>query len=213
MKRSRKRAPKLQAISERLTESFRFRASYLRCSFSIPSGHERCHGCSPATSRLPGCLSYEDHAGSSAETVSVQCGIAWTDVAVVRRVLVGSGGNVPRQWVRVPNNREFESFHSQWQAFVSGKVRESPLSIFEFMQTIFQRQWQEKFRWGTQMHVPAAALLNSEGLRSAGRSPAVDFWQAKDQTKLCGCRNYYHMHRRTDAAGSVSPMACRNSGS
>ena len=34
---------------------------------------------------------------------------------------------------------------------------------------------------------------------------SIAFWQARDQTKLCGSRNYYHMHRRTDAAGSVSP--------
>ena len=53
--------------------------------------------------------------------------------------------------------------------------------------------------------LPAASLLSSESLHSAGRSPAVDFWQARDQTKLCGSRNYYHMHRRTDDAASVSP--------
>ena len=90
-------------------------------------------------------------------------------------------------------SQTLESFHSQWQALVKGQVQEQPTSIFSCMEHIYQREWADKFRWRQAMHfvtwpeVPAAALLNSDGLRGAGRPPAVDLWH--HQKHDCGNRN------------------------
>ena len=79
------------------------------------------------------------------------------------------------------------------------------------MQDIYQNDWCEQFRWSEQhsfMTWPehsAAALFNSDSLRSAGRSPAVDFWKERGQ-RLCGQTNYLHIHIRTDGEKtSVDP--------
>ena len=80
------------------------------------------------------------------------------------------------------------------------------------MQDIYQNDWCEQFRWSEQhsfMTWPehsAAALFNSDSLRSAGRSPAVDFWKERGQ-RLCGQTNYLHIHIRTDGEKtSVDPF-------
>ena len=43
----------------------------------------------------------------------------------------------------------------------------------------------------------AGVIYNSESLRSAGRSPAADFWNQREK-KLCGNRNYFQIWVRTD---------------
>ena len=194
MTRSRKRAPKLERTSERLAEPTvqLFDAIWTRalpwlqsCSKQTAKYFQDAY----LTKTTPAALQkqFRCSAASPGQT-SLRFGGFWSGLV---GTYPGSGSGS----------------HSQWQALVSGKVHESPLSIFESMQTIFQKERQDKFRWRTQMHFVAWPELpaNSESLRSAGRSPAVDFWQARDQTKLCGSCNHYHMHRRTDDAASMSP--------
>ena len=85
----------------------------------------------------------------------------------------------------------------------------SPTKIFSIMQKLYTEEWSEKFRWGearsflTWPERFAEDLLNSQTLRSAGRSPAVDFWANRDK-KLSGQRNYFRVWRRTDPTTSCS---------
>ena len=71
------------------------------------------------------------------------------------------------------------------------------------MQALYQDDWQEKFAWGEQKifrtwpALPAEELLNSNALRNAGRSPAVDSWQGR-QKRLCGNTNHYQLYIRAD---------------
>ena len=78
-----------------------------------------------------------------------------------------------------------ESFHGYWQSRLSDKKRASPTQIFEVMQKVYEEDWCDKFSWSEERAFltwpaqPAAALLNSQSLRSAGRSPAVDYWHER----------------------------------
>ena len=97
-----------------------------------------------------------------------------------------------------------ESFHSYWQEAVKQSTRADPRAIFGRMERLFRDGWSEKFAWSearvfqTWPQCPAQELLNGQALRTAGRSPAVDFWNNREP-KLCGFRNYYKFHRRTDS--------------
>ena len=52
----------------------------------------------------------------------------------------------------------------------------------------------------------AGVLYNSESLRSAGRSPAADFWDQREK-KLCGNRNYFQIWVRTDGQKASADAA------
>ena len=56
--------------------------------------------------------------------------------------------------------------------------------------------WEEEKAFVTWPTRSAEALFNSQSLRSAGRSPAVDFWQSRE-LRLCGNRNYREVYIRT----------------
>lgn len=99
--------------------------------------------------------------------------------------------------------QSLESFHSYWQARIRAKARAKPTDILQYMQELYKDDWAQKFQWEqkrTFMTWPeksAAVLYNSEALRSAGRSPAADFWNEREK-KLCGNRNYFQIWVRTD---------------
>ena len=88
-----------------------------------------------------------------------------------------------------------ESFHAYWQSLVQKEARPSPVRIFDVMQRLYKDTFAHKYAWGqprTFGNIPkdhARCLINGAGLRSAGRSPAVDFW-AKREQQLDGTRNY-----------------------
>ena len=96
-----------------------------------------------------------------------------------------------------------ESFHSYWQGRVRAKARAEPTEIFACMQDLYKDDWSEKFSWQekraflTWPEKPSEALYNSASLRSAGRSPAVDFWHSRSP-RLCGSKNYFQCYIRTD---------------
>ena len=95
-----------------------------------------------------------------------------------------------------------ESFHSYWQTRIQAKARAKPTEIFQCMQDLYENDWAGKFQWQekrpfmTWPETSAEMLYNSESLRSAGRSPAADFWDGSK--KLCGNRNYCQLWVRTD---------------
>lgn len=105
--------------------------------------------------------------------------------------------------------QSLESFHSYWQNTVKGKVRQSPAEVFGAMETLFKEDWAKRFAWDeekafvTWPAISAEALFNSQSLRSAGRSPAVDFW-ANREPRLCGNRNYRQVYIRTGEPTSAS---------
>ena len=102
-----------------------------------------------------------------------------------------------------------ESFHSYWQDTVKGQLRQSPAEVFGAMEKLFENDWATKFAWGEEKVVvtwpagSAEALFNSQSLRSAGRSPAVDFWLNREP-RLCQNRNYRQVHIRTGEPSSTS---------
>lgn len=95
-----------------------------------------------------------------------------------------------------------ESHHSYWQNTVKAKVRQAPSEVFAAMENWFRDEWSGKFAWEEEKAFvtwptrSAEALFNSQSLRSAGRSPAVDFWQSRE-LRLCGNRNYREVYIRT----------------
>ena len=95
-----------------------------------------------------------------------------------------------------------ESFHAYWQNNVKAKVRQAPTEVFAAMEGLFRDEWADKFAWEEEKAFvtwptrSAEALFNSQSLRSAGRSPAVDFWQNRE-LRLCGNRNYREVYIRT----------------
>ncbi|CAE7390174.1 unnamed protein product [Symbiodinium necroappetens] len=97
-----------------------------------------------------------------------------------------------------------ESFHAYWQDAVRSSVRSDPRAIFARMEKLFHDDWAKKFEWEesrvfqTWPQYPAQELLNGQALRTAGRSPAVDFYTERGR-KLCGQCNHYKMYWRTDA--------------
>lgn len=99
-------------------------------------------------------------------------------------------------------SQTIESFHSHWQASLESNIRAAPARIFASMQEIFQEDFAERYAWGsvcdyfTPSGDEAPALYNSQSLRAAGRSPAVDFWNHRER-RLCGGHNYYKVHHRT----------------
>ena len=97
-----------------------------------------------------------------------------------------------------------ESFHAYWQDAVRASVRSDPRAIFSRMERLYEEDWATKFAWQdarvfqTWPQHPAQELLNGQALRTAGRSPAVDFFNER-APKLCGNCNYFKLHWRTDA--------------
>ena len=102
-----------------------------------------------------------------------------------------------------------ESFHSYWHFRVRSAVRTTPTEIFSSMQKLFEEDWCKKFQWAERRSVltwpdkPAMDLLNSQSLRTAGRSPAVDFWSHREK-RLTGLRNYCKLWRRTDKTSAAT---------
>ena len=98
-----------------------------------------------------------------------------------------------------------ESFHSAWQRKLQ-RDRVSPVQLFDRMQQQFD-EWADKFRWddikefATWPTQPAQALINGQSLRTAGRSPAIDFWQHREKN-LKGLRNFSKVYRRTSGTDS-----------
>ena len=103
-----------------------------------------------------------------------------------------------------------ESAHAQWQKSLGKSTEVAPQKVFHAMQEIFQDSWSKKFQWHTKREFPtwpcevSAALLNGQSLRSLGRSPAIDFWNARE-TKLSACRNYCVVHQRTGDSKQETP--------
>ena len=70
------------------------------------------------------------------------------------------------------------------------------------MSDLYAKEWAEKFdysqlrKFGSWPSQPASDLLNSQRLRTEGRSTAVDFWQARG-ARLDGNHNYAKVVRRT----------------
>ncbi|CAJ1453396.1 unnamed protein product, partial [Effrenium voratum] len=62
--------------------------------------------------------------------------------------------------------------------------------------------WEEEKTFVTWPARSADALFNSKSLRSAGRSPARDFWEHREP-RLCGNRNYRQVYIRTGEAGGT----------
>ena len=102
-----------------------------------------------------------------------------------------------------------ESFHSYWHLRVRSAARTTPTEIFSSMQKLFEEDWCKKFQWAerrsflTWPDKPAMDLLNSQSLRTAGRSPAVDFWSHREK-RLTGLRNYCKLWRRTDKTSAAT---------
>ena len=118
-------------------------------------------------------------------------------------------------------SQTLESFHSYWQAGLKARARAKPTEVLRCMQDMYRDDWHEKFQWAEERSfltwpaVAAAALYNSESLRQAGRSPAVDFWKAREG-RGAGKRNYYQVFVRTDGqrqsvdpAGITTFWVCR----
>lgn len=82
-----------------------------------------------------------------------------------------------------------ESFHGYWQKRVEARARAKPTEVFSLMQGSTKFEWGEKRVFAKWPTISAEALFNSESLRSAGRSPAVDFWTGRGR-KLCGNREH-----------------------
>ena len=100
-----------------------------------------------------------------------------------------------------------ESKHAQWQQELGKYTRVAPQKVFDAMQTIFTDSWSKKYEWSSKREFPTwpqeetGSLLNGQTLRTAGRSPAIDFWNGRDR-KLTGHRNYHVVHRRTDESST-----------
>ena len=101
-----------------------------------------------------------------------------------------------------PGTQTIESFHSAWQSKVQKSARLSPVDIFTYMQQHFEEEWSHTFCWEeektflTWPSEPAQELLNGQSLRSAGRSPAIDYWNHREK-KLTGRCNYCKVYQRT----------------
>lgn len=101
-----------------------------------------------------------------------------------------------------------ESFHSGWRYPIRARVRTAPTDVCQTMQQHFAEDWCDKFAWEENKAVltwpesPAPALLNGQPLRTAGRSPAIDFWTAREK-RLCGSRNHCKAFRHTGAQDSA----------
>ena len=119
-------------------------------------------------------------------------------------------------------SQTLESFHSYWQAGIQARARAKPTAVLRCMQDMYRDDWQEKFQWAeersflTWPETAAEALYNSESLRQAGRSPAVDFWKAREG-RGAGKTNYYQVwvrtdgqHQSVDAAGITTFWVCRS---
>ena len=108
-------------------------------------------------------------------------------------------GTYPRS---VSGTQTIESFHSAWQSKVQKSARLSLVDIFTYMQQHFEQEWSQQFCWEeektflTWPSEPAQELLNGQNLRSAGRFPAIDFWNHREK-KLTGRRNYCKVYQRT----------------
>ena len=109
-------------------------------------------------------------------------------------------------------NQALESFHGYWQARVANQSRATPTTIFKAMESLYAEDWCSKFAWAesrafvTWPDQHSAALLNSQALRSVGRSPAVDYWKERGP-KLCGNCNHCKVSRSTDASKDVGDPA------
>ena len=74
-----------------------------------------------------------------------------------------------------------EALHSSWEKEIRNEVRSNVFQILPKMQCLY-RKWESTFAWGQDCsfdHYPRGfdeSLLNGASLRTAGRSPAVDFW-------------------------------------
>lgn len=82
-----------------------------------------------------------------------------------------------------------ESFHGYWQKRVEARARAKPTEVLSLMQGSMKFEWGEKRVFAKWPTISAEALFNSESLRSAGRSPAVDFWTGRGR-KLRGNREH-----------------------
>ena len=91
------------------------------------------------------------------------------------------------------------------------KARVSPTEIFASMQQLFENDWASRFAWEEEKTFvtwparSADALFNSKSLRSAGRSPAREFWEHREP-RLCGNRNYRQVYIRTGEAGGTDDV-------
>ena len=99
---------------------------------------------------------------------------------------------------------KIESFYAWWQTVVTKRTHAKPADIFEVMSDLYAKEWAEKFdysqlrKFGSWPSQPASDLLNSQRLRTEGRSTAVDFWKARG-ARLDGNHNYAKVVRRTGA--------------
>ncbi len=78
------------------------------------------------------------------------------------------------------------SIRSRWQHELNSRGRANPRRIFAEMHKLFTDSWQKTFSWGTARsfclypRYLSEDLFNGAALRTAGRSPAVDFWVHRD---------------------------------
>lgn len=95
-----------------------------------------------------------------------------------------------------------EARHAQWEDIVRTGTQKNIFRILPQMQEMYDDHWSDLFGWGEKLsfdHFPKQydeSLLNGGALRSAGRSPAVDFWRNR------GEGNHQRVHKQTGAADS-----------
>ncbi|CAJ1345601.1 unnamed protein product [Effrenium voratum] len=90
-------------------------------------------------------------------------------------------------------------FDAVWQLAFPWLRKKSAQAAEYFQHTYFQKEEKTFVTWPARS---ADALFNSKSLRSAGRSPARDFWEHREP-RLCGNRNYRQVYIRTGEAGGT----------
>jgi hypothetical protein len=93
-------------------------------------------------------------------------------------------------------SQTIEARHSQWQEEVRVRSRSNIFTIWPAMQDIYD-SWEDTFAWGAEVSFSNTArhfnetLLNGAGLKSVGRSTAVEFWRDRANG------NYIPINRQT----------------
>ncbi|CAJ1405087.1 unnamed protein product, partial [Effrenium voratum] len=90
-------------------------------------------------------------------------------------------------------------FDAVWQLAFPWLRKKSAQAAEYFQHTYCQKEEKTFVTWPARS---ADALFNSKSLRSAGRSPARDFWEHREP-RLCGNRNYRQVYIRTGEAGGT----------
>ena len=97
-------------------------------------------------------------------------------------------------------SQTIEARHSDWETLAKSKNRSDMFEIWPVMENIYDT-WNDTFAWGAEVsftndpHHFNETLLNGGGLKSVGRSTAVDFWRQRNQGD--GHGNYVKIARRT----------------